>query len=79
MNLMALARAYDEEGRVLSMWTSLVCDHPMNAAVRFGEQGWVMISASPSSPIHHSVVQVCYRLTPDVELGLGYAQTDRDQ
>jgi hypothetical protein len=66
VSIRALGRKYDEDTRVLSMWTSLVCDHPLNASVRLREQGWVMISASPSDPRGASLVQICYRLSPDV-------------
>ncbi|KAG6572595.1 uncharacterized protein IUM83_17665 [Phytophthora cinnamomi] len=72
INVMSLARMYDEDDRVLSMWTSLVCDHPMNATVMFREQGWVVVSASPLNPLQRSIIQVCYRLTPDMKPGLAY-------
>ncbi|KAK1929527.1 hypothetical protein P3T76_014925 [Phytophthora citrophthora] len=78
VNLMSLGRMHDDNNRHLSFWTSLVCDHPLNPAVRFREQGWIMVSASPSSPQQHSVLQVCYRLSPDLQPGPIYNSSGRD-
>ncbi|KAL3670970.1 hypothetical protein V7S43_004155 [Phytophthora oleae] len=78
INLMSLARMYDDNNRSLSFWTSLVCDHPLNPSVRFREQGWIMGSASPSSPQDSSVVQVCYRLSPDLQPGSVYSNLHHD-
>ncbi|KAG1692508.1 hypothetical protein DVH05_025260 [Phytophthora capsici] len=80
-NLMTLGRMYDDNNRHLSFWTSLVCDHPLNPSVRFREQGWLMVSASPTSSQRHSVtksvVQVCNRLSPDLQPGFFY-NSDHD-
>ncbi|KAG2789996.1 hypothetical protein PC129_g11020 [Phytophthora cactorum] len=64
VNVLSLGRRYAEKNRELSTWTSLVCDHPLDASLRFRDQGWIMVSVSPANT---TLVQMCYRLSPDLE------------
>lgn len=78
VNVLSLARTYEEKNRVLTTWTSLVCDHPLDASVRLREKAWVMILASPSNSQDMSLVQVCYRLSPDVPCGFYSSQASQE-
>ncbi|RLN47532.1 hypothetical protein BBJ28_00002942 [Nothophytophthora sp. Chile5] len=66
INIRSLSRIYEEEDGVLGTWTSLVCEHPTDSSLRFREQGWFLIMRSPTNPLESSVLQSCYRLSPDV-------------
>ncbi|RLN86195.1 hypothetical protein BBJ28_00016082 [Nothophytophthora sp. Chile5] len=66
VSIRSLSRIYEEEDGVLGTWTSLVCEHPTDSSLRFREQGWFMVTRSPTNPLERSVLQSCYRLSPDV-------------
>ncbi|KAL4145164.1 hypothetical protein PRNP1_012837 [Phytophthora ramorum] len=76
VNVMSLSRTYEESNRVLSTWTSLVCDHPLDPAVQFREQGWVMISAAPSNPLDQSLLQKLGSVTRQHLMDMGNAYLD---
>ncbi|ETL87976.1 hypothetical protein L917_12918 [Phytophthora nicotianae] len=63
INVLSLGRRYAEKDRDISTWTSLVCDHPLDATLRFREQGWIMVSVAPANMTQ---VEMCYRLSPDI-------------
>ncbi|KAE8879007.1 hypothetical protein PF005_g22285 [Phytophthora fragariae] len=66
LSTLSLSRTYEDENRSIVTFSSLVSDHPVNSAMRFREEGFVMVSKSPTDPQSGSVIQARYRLTPEI-------------
>ncbi|GMF16683.1 unnamed protein product [Phytophthora lilii] len=67
LSTMSLSRKYEEDNRLILTFSSLVCDHPTKSAMRFHEEGFIVLSQSPMSPQSGAVIQSRYRLTPDMD------------
>ncbi|KAL4145112.1 hypothetical protein PRNP1_012846 [Phytophthora ramorum] len=62
LSTLSLSRCHEEENRLLFTFSSLVCDHPTNTAMRFREEGFILVTRSSTG----TVLQSHYRLTPEI-------------
>ncbi|GMF61772.1 unnamed protein product [Phytophthora fragariaefolia] len=67
LSTLSLSRTYEEESRVVLMFSSLVCDDPVNSALRFREEGFLAFSKAGDNPQSGSVLHTQYRVTPEVD------------
>jgi len=66
LSTLSLSRPFEDENRLTFAFSSLVCGHPTDDGMRFREEGFILMTQSPSSPHGGTTIQSCYRLTPDV-------------
>ncbi|KAG2922051.1 hypothetical protein PC110_g16662 [Phytophthora cactorum] len=69
LSCLSLSRSYEEENRRMLTFSTLVCDHPTESELRFREEGFVVATRSPINPLAGTVIQSCYRLTPEISSG----------
>ncbi|KAG7389675.1 hypothetical protein PHYPSEUDO_009836 [Phytophthora pseudosyringae] len=66
LSTLMLSRSYEDENRLMLVFSSLLCDHPTDTDMRFREEGFILVTRSPTNPQARTVLQSCYRLTPEV-------------